>query len=179
MIVTIAGTPGSGKSTVSKEVAKSLKMRHFSTGDYMRTMAEEQGISLLELSKIAEASREIDEKLDSWQEALGEADDNFVIDGRLAFMFITDSIKVFLDADTDIAAERIFSDMRPEEKENTTLEATKQNIMRRRESEAQRYKKYYNIDYTDKGNFDLCIDTTGISVKDVVKKILDYIKTRI
>ncbi len=179
MIVTISGTPGSGKSTVAKESAKILKMRHFSTGDFMRSMAEEKGITLLELSRAAEESREIDEKLDSWQEALGEADDNFIIDGRLAFLFIPDSIKVFLDVDSDIASDRIFKDLRKEEKENTTLEATKQNIVRRRESEEMRYKKYYNIDYTDKGNYDICIDTSDISVKDVVKKISDYIKTRI
>ncbi len=179
MIVTISGTPGSGKSTVSKEVAKKLKMRHFSTGDFMRSMAEERGVTLLELSAEAENSRKIDEKLDSWQEALGEADDNFVIDGRISFMFIPNSIKVFLDADTDVAAERIFKDKRPEEKENTTVEATSQNIMRRRESEMQRYQKYYNMDYTDKGNYDLCIDTTGLAIKDVVKKVEEYIKTRL
>lgn len=179
MIITISGTPGSGKSTVSRELAKKLRMRHFSTGDYMRAMADDRGMTLLELSRVAEQSREIDEKLDSWQEALGEADDNFIMDGRVSFLFLPGSVKIFLDADIDVAAKRIFGDMRAQEKENSTLEATKVNIMRRRESETMRYKKYYNVDYTDKGNYDIWIDTTSISVRQVVDKIADYIKTRV
>ena len=51
MIITISGTPGSGKSTVAKMIATKLGFKHYSTGDFMRQMAKERGISLEELSK--------------------------------------------------------------------------------------------------------------------------------
>jgi len=178
MKITIAGTPGSGKSTVAKEVAKKLKFRHFSAGDFMRSLAKEKGMSLLELSRMAEESREIDEKLDRWVEATGEANDNFVMDARLAFNFIPDSVKIFLDVSDDEAARRIYNDMRPEEKENTSQAATYENIKRRKESENKRYEEYYNLEYTDPDNYDLVIDTTGMTVKEVVDKILEFIRER-
>lgn len=176
MKITIAGTPGSGKSTVAKELAKKLGFNHFSAGDFMRRIAEEKGISLLELSMQAEDSRDVDEKIDSWTEAIGEADENFVMDARLGFNFIPDSVKIFLDVAENEAAKRIFQDKRPEEKENTTQGETYENIKKRKESENKRYKKYYGIDYMDEDNYDLVIDTTGISVEDVIQKILDFLK---
>ncbi len=178
MKITIAGTPGSGKSTVGKELAKKLKFRHFSAGDFMRELAKEKGLTLLELSKIAEHSRETDQKLDSWVEATGEADEDFVMDARLAFNFIPDSVKIFLDVSEDEAARRIFHDMRPEEKENTTQAATYENIKKRKESEKKRYKEYYSLDYTNPDNYDLVIDTTSLAVKGVIGKILEFLKER-
>src|SRR3989338_7586745 len=101
MIITIAGTPGAGKSSVAKLVAKKLKLKHYSTGDYMRQIALKRNISLMELSKIAEKDKTIDKELDNWQIKSGKTKDNFVIDSRLGFYFIPHSIKVLLLADFD------------------------------------------------------------------------------
>ena len=178
MKITIAGAPGSGKSTVAKELAKKLKFSHFSAGDFQRDMAKEMGITILELAEKAKETREIDEKTDSWVEAVGEADDNFVMDARLGFNFIPDSVKIFLDVSEDEAARRVFHDMRKEEKENTSQAATYENIRKRKEAESKRYNEYYNLDYTNPDNYDLVIDTTSISVEEVVEKILEFIRER-
>ncbi len=178
MKITISGTPGSGKSTVAKKLAEKLGLRHFSAGDFQRDLAKEKGITPLELAKMAEADPEIDKKTDSWAEAVGQADDNFVMDSRLAFNFIPDSVKIFLDVSEDEAARRIYHDMRPEEKENTTQGATYESIKKREESEKKRYQQYYGIDYTKPGNYDLVIDTTEVPVAEVVKKILKFINER-
>ena len=50
MVITISGEPGAGKSTTAKLLAKKLSCKHYSTGDFMRDMAEERKISLLELT---------------------------------------------------------------------------------------------------------------------------------
>ena len=71
MIITIAGTAGSGKSSVGKLLAKRLNYKHYSMGDLQRNIAEEQGISLLELSKLEEKDRSIDEEVDQRQISLG------------------------------------------------------------------------------------------------------------
>lgn len=178
MKITISGKPGSGKSTVAKKLAEKLGLRHFSAGDFMRDLAKEKEITLLELSQQAEASDEIDKKTDRWAEAVGQADDNFVMDSRLAFNFIPGSVKIFLDVSEDEAARRIFHDLRPEEKENTSQGATYENIKKRAESEKKRYQQYYGIDYTNPDNYDLVVDTTGITVNQVMKKILKFINER-
>ena len=54
MIITVSGTPGSGKSTIAKALAKNFRLKYFSSGDLMRNLAEKKGISLAELNKLAE-----------------------------------------------------------------------------------------------------------------------------
>ncbi len=179
MKITISGTPGSGKSTVAKQVAKELKMRHFSSGDFYRKLAEKMGVTPLKLSNMAESDPEIDKKVDGWVVDTGEADDNFVMDSRLGFNFIPDSIKVFLDVSDDEAARRIFKDLRKEEKENSTQGATFEAVKQRKESEKRRYMQYYNIDYTNPDNYDLVIDTTEKPVNDVVAEIIKLVKERV
>lgn len=176
MKITIAGTPGSGKSTVAKELATKLKFNHFSAGDFMRSMAKEKGISLLELTKQAVEEKEIDEKIDSWVKTTGEADDNFVIDARIGFNFIPDSVKIFLTVSDDEAARRIFHDKREDEKENTTQAETFENIKKRKTAENKRYEKYYGIDYNDEDNYDLVINTTDTPIEKVIEKILEFLK---
>jgi cytidylate kinase len=178
MKITVSGRPGSGKSTVAKELAEKLGLRHFSSGQFQRDLAKEKGVSPLELAKMAEKDPEIDKKTDSWVETIGEADDHFVMDSRLGFNFIPDSIKVFLDVTDDEAARRVFHDLRPEEKENISQGATYEGIKKREESEKKRYQEYYGIDYTDPDNYDLVIDTTSITAAQAVRKIIDFLKKR-
>jgi len=177
MIITISGKPGSGKSAVAKLVAKKLKLKHYSIGDFMREIAKEKGISLLELGKIAEKETWIDKLLDKKQIELGKKGDNFIIDSRLGFHFIPNSIKIFLDVSLDISAKRIFNCKRKLEKENLTIKKTEENIKKRIRSEKLRYKKYYNLDCYDKKNYDVVVDTNEISAKEVTEKIIKSIKS--
>jgi CMP/dCMP kinase len=176
LIITVAGKPGSGKSTVASKVASKLGMMHYSIGDFLREIAERKEVSLLEISKQAEKNREIDQELDDRQKLLGKEERNFIIDSRLGFHFIPQSIKIFLDVSLEEGAERIFKEGRGGEKENSTLEKTKANIKKRMASEQRRYKKYYNLDPYDLAQFDCLIDTTGMPVKEVVEKIVAYVK---
>ncbi len=65
-IITIAGSLGSGKSSTANRVAEILRYTRSSTGDFMRAIANERGISLEELSKQAETDPSIDQKLDDY-----------------------------------------------------------------------------------------------------------------
>lgn len=177
MIITISGPPGCGKSTLAKKLAIELKLERYSTGDLMRQMAEEQNITLLEMSKIAENDRSIDEELDERQIMLGRNNDNFIIDGRLSWHFIPQSVKIYLDADFETRAKRIFAD-RIRQESNITLEKTKDNLKTREESEKKRYKEYYSLDYTEKSNYDLVIDCSNKSIKEEVEKVLEFLKEK-
>ncbi|MBI5398103.1 nucleoside monophosphate kinase [Candidatus Woesearchaeota archaeon] len=172
MIITISGALGSGKSTIAKELSKRLGIEHFSTGDFMRQMANERKVTVLELNRIAETDSSVDQELDERQKNFGATRDNFVIDGRLSWFFIPHSIKVFLDVSDEEAAKRIFHAKRPDEHYNDSLQSTLENIHARRDLEVYRYKKIYNVDYYDKKHYNIVIDTTHLTIPQVVDAVL-------
>src|SRR3989338_6356327 len=95
-IISITGTLGSGKSSTSDLTAKKLGFQRFSSGDFTRKIALEMGISLNELGKKEEADGSIDNKVDEEIKKVGEMD-KIVIDSRLAYHWIPNSFKVYLD----------------------------------------------------------------------------------
>lgn len=170
MRITISGIPGSGKSTVAAIVAKKQNLMHYSIGDFMREIARKRGTTILELSRLAENDRSIDEELDARQRLLNSRD-GIVVDSRLGFHFIPGSFKVFLEVSPEEAGRRIFNAKRKIERENTTLAKTTENIIRRQESERARYNEFYGINPFDKKNYDLVIDTTRLSPEQVADRI--------
>lgn len=172
MIITIGGTPGSGKSTIAKKVAEKLQMKQYSIGDFMRQLASERNMSILEISSLAEKDKAIDEELDNKQMELAKQEDNFVIDSRLGWHFIPNSLKVFLSVSDEEGGKRIYESQRKHEVENITLRQTIQNTKKRRASEKERYSKFYNLDADDKENYDLVIDTAHLTPEEVVDIIV-------
>lgn len=178
MRITISGKAGSGKSTVAKLLSEKLKLKHYSIGDLMRMMAKEKGLSLLKLNLLAEKDKSIDFELDNKLKELGKSKDNFVVDGRLTAFFIPHAdVKVFLDADDKVRAQRILNDKRQQEKSSTLKEAIS-SIKKREESEKKRYKKYYGVNYLDKRLYDYIIGTTKLTPDKVVDKIIKFVKLK-
>ncbi len=179
-IITIAGKLGSGKSSTAKRVAEILGYEHFSTGVFMRVMAEKRGISLEDLSRIAENDPSVDFGIDDYCRSLGEKE-NIVVDSRLGFHFIPESYKVFLELDPTTASQRILEDKKNNPKRYTeasgdfdTPEKIKEKIILRLESERKRYKELYHIDdQTDHKYFNLIIDTKNIPLEDVSRKVIE------
>lgn len=178
MIITISGALGSGKSTVAKLVAQKLNLKHYSTGDFMREIAIKRRVTLLELSKLAEKDASVDKELDERQIRLGKEEKNFIIDARLGWHFIPNSVKVFLNVTDEEAARRVFAERRSDEKYNITLDATLNNIKRRKESEIKRYQQYYGVNYFYLKNYDLIIDTTTLTAVQVAEKIVKVVKSK-
>ncbi len=176
-IISIAGRPGSGKSTTSKGVAAALGYRHYSTGDFFRQIGQEMGLDVLETNKAAAARGEIDQRVDDRQKFLGENEENFVIDARLAWFFIPDSFKVYLDLDLRVAAERILAgiDSARQASENIpqTPEEYAEVLKERLVSESTRYKSLYDADPSDLANYDLVVDTGINSIEEVVEVITE------
>ncbi len=182
-IITIAGKLGSGKSSAAKRVARALGWKHFSSGDFLRHVANERGMSIKDLMIAAESDPSIDHQIDDLLKSKGN-EENLVIDSRLAFHWIPDSFKVYLEIDPDIAAKRMFYDLetnesRQESEHARTIEEMKKQMIERHESDVRRYRALYGIDHTDHSQFDLVINT-GLPENDldtVVKKIIDgYLK---
>jgi len=176
VVITISGDIGSGKSTTGKLICKKLSYNYLSTGAIQRKIAEEMGLTTLELNHLTDSRRDIDDKIDSYTRALNDTEDNYVVDSRLAWHFIPSSYKVYLLCDEDVAAQRISKDQkRTSDETNRAVDHLIQKIKERRKSEQERFKRIYDIDFGNFSNYDQLIDTAYFNPDEVVALILDGI----
>ena len=174
MKITISGTAGSGKSTIAKILAKKLNLKHYSMGDIQRKYAKDKGLTIEELGELELKDDKIDREVDRYQ---SELKGDFIVDGRVSFHFIPNSIKLFLDCSTEESVKRLYTSRRDSsERKTRSLEETKKIMLNRENTNRKRFLKYYNIDFLDKNNYDLIINSTNLSKKEVVEKILKFIK---
>ena len=177
MRITISGKPGAGKTTIAKLLAQKLHLKFFEMGKIAQKIALRRGLTIGELMQKARTDASIDEEIDSEQKNLGKTEDNFIIDGRISFFFITRAIHVFLDVDERTAAERIFRKKRePDEPQYKSTEEVRKDIHKRMLANQEQYLKYYKIDYLDKKNFTIVLDTTGKDQNKVLDELLLRIK---
>lgn len=174
-IITIAGKPGSGKSTTANRVAELLGFSRFSSGDFMREIAQKRGVTIDELNQIAKTEPNIDEQIDASLQALNK-NDRLVIDSRLAFHWIPSSFRVYLELDLEESARRIFTDTNERRIDSgekaATVDEIQKRIKERLESEIERYKKLYGVNPNDSSQFDLVINTTDSSPNFIADKII-------
>ena len=175
MIITISGKPGSGKSTLADSIAKILHMKRYSVGGFRRQQAKKRGMTLEEYNKLGEKEAFTDKDADEWQKEIGKKEDNFIIDGRLSYHFISHSIKIFLDVSPEVGSERIRAANREGELMKSKKEALKM-WQTRYKSDIERYKKYYNLYPYDKKNYDFVLDTSNLKIEEATDKVLDFLK---
>ncbi len=171
MKITISGTPGSGKSTIGTLLAEKLGFTYYDMGQVRREMAEAKGMSIHELNEVGEEEDWTDKEADKITERIGKTQDNFVFVGRIAYHFIPDSIKIRLTCSIEEGAKRIVNENRAKENYRT-VEDAQQQLKERQESDEKRYRKWYNIDM-HKAPYDVVIDTTELSIEEVLQQILD------
>ena len=175
MIITITGKPCSGKGTVSKLFCNNFYFKRISTGDMFREYAKKLGYnSILEFQQKYEKIEEIDSLIDKQTEEIGKTqlNENIVIDSRLAWHFIPNSFKVFIDVDWKTAGERLINANRKEEQAidiNTAI-----NVLKDRwQEENERYLKLYNTDNLNPKNYNLVISSSNLTpeqVSDIIFK---------
>ncbi|MBI5590788.1 MAG: cytidylate kinase family protein [Deltaproteobacteria bacterium] len=175
-IITITGDLGSGKTTIASRLAEYLHIDFVSTGIIQRDIASKYGMNTLELNKYAENNPKIDDEIDGIIKNLGKANKDIVVDSRLAWFFLGNSLKIYLFANIEVAAKRIMSaDNRKEEKYDS-IEHAIRDIKARRASEDSRFKSYYGADCRDLNNFDIIIDTSFAPISyifDIILKNID------
>src|SRR3989339_308070 len=179
-IITINGKPGSGKSSAAKGSAEALGFQRFSSGDFMRRMAIKRGVSITELNILAEKDKQIDFDIDEEVRKTGELE-NLVIDSRMAFHWIPNSFKVYLDLPPEIAKARIMESLKSDKlrqasEQETDEETVYEKIIARLNSENKRYMDLYGVDNSDPAMYDLVIDTNKSNLEEVVSEIVTKYK---
>ena len=177
MIISLSGTPGSGKSTIAEFLETKLKWSRYYMGGLMRQYAKEHNMTIEELNELCLRDSKVDKDMDAYQSKLGKEHDNFIIEGRTSWHFIPHSLKIFVYVDVDEAARRIFKDeSERNERKYHSVEQMKHAILERMDNDLSRYKKYYNIDVYNPENYDIVIDTTGLTIEQAEEKVLEIIK---
>jgi len=169
VIITISGTPGSGKTTIAKLLEKKLGMKHVYSGMIFRELADKHKMTLDEFGKYCEGHSEIDKELDDRQLDILKKGD-VILEGRLAgwLAYKNDipSFKVLIDADLETRAKRIVN------REEGAIEKRKKEIKKREKCEAKRYKKYYGFDLINKSIYDLVVDSTNKTPEEIAELII-------
>lgn len=173
MKITIFGLAWSGTSTLWKLLSEKLEYTFMSTGNIMRSWAEEKWYTIYDFEdKVIKWDKSFDLKLDNKVKDFWVNNENFIFESRLAWHFIPDSFKIFLHCDDSERYNRIQS------REWWFLEDITEKTKKRETELITRYKQVYSdINFPpEKEDFDLFIDGTNLSVEETLEKALKKIK---
>lgn len=182
MIISVTGLPGSGKTTVRNALAEHFGYKRYSMGDMWGKLAQERGMTVGEANAHLKNDPSVDRQVDEYQTTLAAQEDNFVIDSRLAWHFIPQSVKIFLDVNLDEAARRIFQARKKEggargdEPDYASVEEVRAAIEKRTQDDDARYRQFYGVGYLDTSVYNLVIDTTHTPANQVVERILTFLQ---
>jgi cytidylate kinase len=168
VVVTVDGPSGAGKGTIADHISKRLRIAHFSASDVFYQIAEDRGISHVELAQ--KAGKEVDLEVDRRTLERG-LENNCVIDSRIASWVLGDysDFRIFVTADLEERATRIAG------REKIPLQKAKEDTEERDRENSRRYEDYYGIDTEEREIYDLIIDNTDLSIgkqEELVDKAL-------
>lgn len=175
LIITVSGPHGSGRSSQAQYLSQEFGLRYISTGMLFREMAEQRGLSMEEMSRLAEENCDFDNYLD--ERAKEEsAKGGVVIDATLAAWVATNpDLKIYLWAEFDDRVQRIA------EREGRPIEAVIRETRARESSEKERFQRFYKVDIDELSVYDVVLNTSLFSLEAtsrVLRKIvMEYKKS--
>ena len=176
-IITIAGDLASGKSRITDLLQKNLNYGIYRNGEYVRKLAKEKGLDITKFNEYLKDHPEIDEQIEKSAAEYAKTHDNLIVDARLGWYSIPDSFKIYLKVDIDIAAQRAFNDEKRKETEKfETIEEQKADMIKRFNSENERFFRLYGVHKEDMSNYDFVLDTTNHTIEENAKIIEEEYK---
>ena len=168
MIVTVSGLHGTGKSTYAARLAKALGLRHVSAGVLFRKIAREKQMSLEELGRVALTDASIDRLID--ERTIREAKTgNVVVDGQLAGWMLKNraDLRIYLTAPESVRLERIAA------RDKVALRVAQSQTRQRESVQRERYLHHYGFHVDDLSIYQLVLDTSLGSIKDIERVLAD------
>jgi cytidylate kinase len=171
--ILLSGLSGTGSTTAAKRIAEDLGLHYVYGGAIFRKMAKERGIPLEELVESLERNSATEKEVDDHLKALGSTEDDILIESRtIGWILPKDvpAIRIWLTCDLPERLQRV---------QNREHHArSPENLLRREASDNKRYRALYGIEPEDYTPFDLVLDTTSLSVDQVVEEIESFIRAR-
>jgi cytidylate kinase len=175
MLITISGVPGSGKTTVARQLAARLGVPHVYAGDLYRQEAKRRGLTLEQFNGECERDHSIDRALDAAMAERARAG-AVVLEGRLAGFLAAenglDALKVWLDASDETRARRVA------QREGSDWRAVLEENRVRHQSDASRYQAIYGYDLADHGVYDVVLATDERTPEQLVETLEAAARTR-
>jgi len=162
LVIALSGFHGTGKTTIAKMVADKYGLRYVSSGMIFRNIARDMGLSLEDLSKLAESKPDIDYAIDNRLKRLAR-EGGVIADALLSGWMLKDiaHIKIWFHAPMEVRIKRIA------DRESRDFGEVYRETVAREESEIRRFRKYYGIDLNDLSIYDFIISTYPYSIEAV------------
>ena len=174
--ISLTGDLGSGKSTVCKIISEAIGAEVVSIGTIQRRMAKEKGMTTYEFNHYMETHPEIDDEFDTMLKSYDAVTDkNLLFDSRLAWNFVPSAFSVYLTTDLMVAAKRVCMAQRDNEG-YADVEEAMSRLSERRASEILRYSTLYGLNIKDMFNYDIIVDSTTASPREVAEIIVSECK---
>lgn len=169
--VAISGDLGSGKSTVTKALASKLGWRSVSTGEMQRTIAASRNLTTLELNHLAEEDFSVDSAVDAALKAIGENDDEVVLDSRMAWWFVPNALSVHVTVRPDVGDSRLLGRTDQKTEQYSSPEQAQRHRAQRAQSERERFSSFYGVDIQRLRNYDVIVDSTSATPAEIVEHL--------
>lgn len=169
--ITIFGLGGTGTSTVGKLLASKLDYPFMSSGNMFRQKAKDIGLEFYVFENLCNSEPKYDLELDQELAKYGKENDNFVLESRLGWYFVPDSLRIKIICPEEERVGRIAR------REDLSFEEAKEKTLTREKDGADRYEKMYGIKEMAPDNlFDLIIDSGEFRPEQIVEQILTCLK---
>ena len=184
--VAVSGSPGSGKSTVTKRLAQELGYERISMGDIRRRLAEEKDMDLTAFNAWSETHPAGDVEVDAlWKDIADRGQDGIIGEGRMAPHFLTGAIRFFLYLPPYEAARRMWASWdqaKSDRNEDASIKSSadlERSLIDRVASDRRRYIHYYGLDPFDPIHYDLWLDVSGLDQKAEFTAVWEFVQSQL
>lgn len=169
--ITIFGLEGTGTRSAGKTLAEFLGYNFLSSEQLFKRKANELGIEFCKFEEFCRRNPKYDLELDRSIAEFGRKKDNFVVESRLAYHFIPDSIKVKFICSYYTRVRRVAN------RHGIPFSSASEKTNARESAAIKRYRQFYSINRLAPDNkFDLIIETSHKSVPEIVAIIISKFK---
>ena len=169
--VVISGGIGTGKSTLARNLASELEWGMISSGEWFRRWHQEQGISLDQPDLVP---KDVDEQLDFGLQKKMKEEEGIVFESHLGGWLAQDlpeTLKVLCITEWDTQIERAAK------RDGKSFLEEERFAKKRGETLAKKFKKLYDVEDTfDQKYFNLVVDTTTLTPKQVLTQVLEILE---